>query len=114
MIAARSILTPIWPRINRGMIYLGACLIAGIRLARERQVNVRVIRQSATCATMGRRCSIARDPSLLLRGFNGQSFLTASWKRMIPAGTQLSFKLGGAGRFLIAHLCYCGIFGNQF
>ena len=31
------------PRINRGMIYLGACLIAGIRLARERQINVRVI-----------------------------------------------------------------------
>ncbi|MGA2051138.1 MAG: hypothetical protein ABSG96_25890, partial [Terracidiphilus sp.] len=30
------------PRINRGMVYLGACLIAGIRLARERQVNVRV------------------------------------------------------------------------
>jgi hypothetical protein len=30
-------------RINRGMVYLGACLIAGIRLARERQVNVRVI-----------------------------------------------------------------------
>jgi len=30
------------PRINRGMIYLGACLIGGIRLARERQVNVRV------------------------------------------------------------------------
>jgi hypothetical protein len=28
------------PRINRGMIYLGACLIAGIRLARERQVNI--------------------------------------------------------------------------
>jgi hypothetical protein len=26
------------PRINRGMVYLGACLIAGIRLARERQV----------------------------------------------------------------------------
>jgi hypothetical protein len=23
------------PRINRGMVYLGACLIAGIRLARE-------------------------------------------------------------------------------
>jgi hypothetical protein len=23
-------------RINRGMVYLGACLIAGIRLARER------------------------------------------------------------------------------
>jgi len=31
------------PRINRGMVYLGACLIAGIRLARERQVNVRVL-----------------------------------------------------------------------
>jgi hypothetical protein len=31
------------PRINRGMIYLGACLIAGIRLARERQINVRVL-----------------------------------------------------------------------
>jgi hypothetical protein len=25
------------------MVYLGACLIAGIRLAREKQVNVRVI-----------------------------------------------------------------------
>jgi DNA-binding protein len=31
------------PRINRGMVYLGACLIAGIRLAREHQVNVRVV-----------------------------------------------------------------------
>lgn len=31
------------PRINRGMVYLGACLIAGIRLARERQVNVREV-----------------------------------------------------------------------
>jgi hypothetical protein len=31
------------PRINRGMVYLGACLIAGIRPARERQVNVRVV-----------------------------------------------------------------------
>jgi hypothetical protein len=31
------------PLINRGMVYLGACLIAGIRLAREKQVNVRVI-----------------------------------------------------------------------
>jgi hypothetical protein len=35
------------PRINKGMIYLGACLIAGIRLAREKQVNVRVIPTSA-------------------------------------------------------------------
>ena len=31
------------PRINRGMVYLGACLIAGIRLACEKQVNVRVV-----------------------------------------------------------------------
>jgi hypothetical protein len=31
------------PRINRGMVYLGACLIAGIRLAWERQVNVRMV-----------------------------------------------------------------------
>ena len=31
------------PRPNRAMIYMGACMIAGIRLARERQVNVRVI-----------------------------------------------------------------------
>ena len=31
------------PRLNKGMVYLGACLIAGIRLARERQVNTRVI-----------------------------------------------------------------------
>ena len=34
------------PRINRGMVYLGACMIAGIRLAREKQVNVRVIPRS--------------------------------------------------------------------
>ena len=31
------------PRLNRGLVYLGACLIAGIRLARERQVNTRVL-----------------------------------------------------------------------
>lgn len=31
------------PRLNRGMVYLGACLIAGIRLARESQVNTRVV-----------------------------------------------------------------------
>jgi len=30
------------PRLNRSLVYVGACLIAGIRLARERQVNVRV------------------------------------------------------------------------
>lgn len=31
------------PRPNRTLIYLGACIIAGLRLARERQVNVRVV-----------------------------------------------------------------------
>lgn len=31
------------PRPNRALIYWGACMIAGIRLAREKQVNVRVI-----------------------------------------------------------------------
>jgi len=31
------------PQPNLKMIYLGACLIAGIRLARQSQVNVRVI-----------------------------------------------------------------------
>jgi hypothetical protein len=31
------------PKINRGLVYLGACLIAGIRLAREQQVTVRVV-----------------------------------------------------------------------
>jgi hypothetical protein len=31
------------PRINKGIVYLGACLIAGIRLARASQVHVRVI-----------------------------------------------------------------------
>jgi hypothetical protein len=31
------------PRPNRNLIYFGACIIAGLRLARERQVNVRVV-----------------------------------------------------------------------
>ena len=31
------------PRLNKGMIYLGACLIAGIRLARQSQINIRVL-----------------------------------------------------------------------
>jgi hypothetical protein len=31
------------PKPNRAIIYLGACMIAGIRLAREKQVKVRVI-----------------------------------------------------------------------
>lgn len=35
------------PRVNRNMVYLGACLIAGIRLAREKQVIIRVVPTSA-------------------------------------------------------------------
>ena len=31
------------PRLNRRMVYRGGCLIAGIRLAREKQVHVRVV-----------------------------------------------------------------------
>ena len=31
------------PRLNRTLVYLGACIIAGLRLVRERQVNVRVV-----------------------------------------------------------------------
>lgn len=31
------------PRLNRSLEYLGACVIAGLRLAREKQVNVRVM-----------------------------------------------------------------------
>jgi hypothetical protein len=31
------------PRLNRTLVYLGACIIAGLRLAREKQVNVRVV-----------------------------------------------------------------------
>jgi hypothetical protein len=31
------------PRPNRNLVYFGACIIAGLRLAREKQDNVRVI-----------------------------------------------------------------------
>ena len=31
------------PRLNRSLVYLGACMIAGLRLAREKQVNVGVV-----------------------------------------------------------------------
>jgi hypothetical protein len=31
------------PKPNRSLIYFGACIIAGLRLAREKQVNIRVI-----------------------------------------------------------------------
>lgn len=31
------------PKLNRSLVYLGACIIAGLRLARASQVNVRVV-----------------------------------------------------------------------
>ena len=31
------------PRPNRSLIYFGGCIIAGLRLAREKQVSVRVL-----------------------------------------------------------------------
>jgi hypothetical protein len=31
------------PQPNRALVYFGACIIAGLRLARERQVNFRVV-----------------------------------------------------------------------
>jgi hypothetical protein len=31
------------PRPNRNLIYVGACILVGLRLARQNQVNVRVI-----------------------------------------------------------------------
>lgn len=31
------------PKPNRALIYMGACMIAGIRLAREKQVSVKVL-----------------------------------------------------------------------
>ena len=42
--AIRMIDVDSWvPRPNKPLIYLGACIVAGLRLARERQVNVRVV-----------------------------------------------------------------------
>jgi hypothetical protein len=31
------------PRPNQNLIYFGACIVAGLRLARQNQVNVRVV-----------------------------------------------------------------------
>jgi hypothetical protein len=31
------------PRPNRSLVYFGACIIAGLRLARQAQVSVRVV-----------------------------------------------------------------------
>jgi hypothetical protein len=46
------------PRPNRTLIYLGACMIAGIRLARERQVNARVI---PTAKAIEESCDLAHE-----------------------------------------------------
>lgn len=32
------------PKLNKSLVYLGACIIAGLRLAREKQANMRVVR----------------------------------------------------------------------
>jgi hypothetical protein len=38
------------PRINRGMVYLGACLIAGIRLAASRRIQPdRIAKKRGAC-----------------------------------------------------------------
>jgi hypothetical protein len=47
------------------MVYLGACLIAGFRLARERRVNVRVVPTSAAIAES------VTSPPVYNRGFRG-------------------------------------------
>ena len=31
------------PHMNKSLVYMGACVIAGLRLARERQVNTGVV-----------------------------------------------------------------------
>ena len=46
------------PSPNRRLIYLGACLIVGIRLARAGQVNVRVI---PTSTAIEESIELARD-----------------------------------------------------
>lgn len=33
----------VFPKANRQIIYLGACLIAGMRLAREKHIHVQVL-----------------------------------------------------------------------
>jgi hypothetical protein len=46
------------PRPNRNLTYFGACIIAGLRLPRERQVNVRVIPISVA---VGESAELAHD-----------------------------------------------------
>jgi hypothetical protein len=53
------------PRINRGMVNLGACLIAGIRLARESQVHVRVV---PTSRAIEESVELAHEISIVFSG----------------------------------------------
>ena len=46
------------PRPNRSLIYFGACIIAGLRLARASQVNTRVV---PTIAAIDESCDLAHD-----------------------------------------------------
>ena len=46
------------PRPNRYLIYFGACIIAGLRLARERQVHVRV---TPTIAAINESVDLSRE-----------------------------------------------------
>jgi hypothetical protein len=46
------------PRPNRSLIYFGACIIAGIRLARQSQVSVRVV---PTIKAIDESCDLAHD-----------------------------------------------------
>lgn len=46
------------PRPNRSLIYFGACIIAGLRLARESQVHTRV---TPTIKAIEESCDLAHD-----------------------------------------------------
>ena len=46
------------PRPKLSLIYFGACIIAGLRLAREKQVNVRV---SPTCQAIDESVDLAHE-----------------------------------------------------
>ena len=54
------------PRQNRALIYLGACVIAGLRLAREKPVNVRVV---PTGQAIDESIRIRISPNYKLRGW---------------------------------------------
>jgi hypothetical protein len=45
------------PRPNRNLIYFGACIIAGLGLARQNQVNVRAIPISVAVGESYRTCT---------------------------------------------------------